>query len=274
MDKAGDWLFVTNSNADLRYNDGTLIALNLDRAAADRIASPATPPDGMPGGQLRQPASQLARRRLLLPRRTGPQPRQLRRAPVRRRRRLTRATARTTCASAALRPGWSCSSRPARSIRTRAALCDICNTFAPGDDRLLIGVRGDTSLTYVDVTSRGADTPPLLKCVGSPVRRAGRLRDLRCRPPHHHRKVGPRLTVRRSESARHPVAGRAVRARDRRQGRAAVHRSPERQHDATVHGRLLAVRHRADRCRARWASLASSLRSPARSRRTASDRSA
>src|SRR5436190_9472944 len=37
MDKAGDWLFVTNANADLRYNDGTLIALSLTRAADDRV---------------------------------------------------------------------------------------------------------------------------------------------------------------------------------------------------------------------------------------------
>ena len=33
MDNCGQWLFVTNSNADLRYNDGTLIALSLKRAA-------------------------------------------------------------------------------------------------------------------------------------------------------------------------------------------------------------------------------------------------
>ena len=31
MDRNSDWLFVTNSNADLRYNDGTLMALTLAR---------------------------------------------------------------------------------------------------------------------------------------------------------------------------------------------------------------------------------------------------
>src|SRR5512138_3665976 len=36
MDRNGDWLLVTNSNADLRYNDGTLMALSLARAASDR----------------------------------------------------------------------------------------------------------------------------------------------------------------------------------------------------------------------------------------------
>src|SRR3954471_15127400 len=46
MDKAGDWLFVTNANADLRYNDGTLIALSLTRAAKDR--EPYVPGDNPP----------------------------------------------------------------------------------------------------------------------------------------------------------------------------------------------------------------------------------
>jgi hypothetical protein len=49
------------------------------------------------------------------------------------------------------------------------APCTICAMFQPGDSRLLIGVRGDTSLTYVDVQSQGPDTPPLLKCVGLPT---------------------------------------------------------------------------------------------------------
>ena len=36
MDRNGDWLFVTNSNADLRYNDGTLVAFSLTRPGWDR----------------------------------------------------------------------------------------------------------------------------------------------------------------------------------------------------------------------------------------------
>jgi hypothetical protein len=35
-DPDGRWLFVANSNADLRYNDGTLVALDLELAAVDR----------------------------------------------------------------------------------------------------------------------------------------------------------------------------------------------------------------------------------------------
>ncbi len=37
-DPDGRWLYVANSNADLRYNNGTLVALDLDAAAADRSA--------------------------------------------------------------------------------------------------------------------------------------------------------------------------------------------------------------------------------------------
>ena len=58
------------------------------RAATDRHTSGATAVTGpdwaCPEVELRQPASQRTRRRLLLPRRAGPQPPQLRRAPVRR----------------------------------------------------------------------------------------------------------------------------------------------------------------------------------------------
>jgi hypothetical protein len=37
-DPDGRWLYVANSNADLRFNNGTLVALDLDAAAADRSA--------------------------------------------------------------------------------------------------------------------------------------------------------------------------------------------------------------------------------------------
>jgi DNA-binding beta-propeller fold protein YncE len=36
IDTSGNWLYVTNSNSDLRYNDGTLIAMDLVKARADR----------------------------------------------------------------------------------------------------------------------------------------------------------------------------------------------------------------------------------------------
>jgi DNA-binding beta-propeller fold protein YncE len=36
VDSSGRWLFVTNSNSDLRYNDGTLVVVDLQKSAADR----------------------------------------------------------------------------------------------------------------------------------------------------------------------------------------------------------------------------------------------
>lgn len=51
VDPSGDWLYVVNSNSDLRYNAGTVTALDLRKAAADR----ATPPvDVCPPGRFRR----------------------------------------------------------------------------------------------------------------------------------------------------------------------------------------------------------------------------
>ncbi|HET6284922.1 MAG TPA: hypothetical protein VFH73_28455, partial [Polyangia bacterium] len=36
VDSTGRFLFVTNSNSDLRYNDGTLVVVDLQKTAADR----------------------------------------------------------------------------------------------------------------------------------------------------------------------------------------------------------------------------------------------
>ncbi len=55
LDRDSDWLFVTNSNADLRYNDGTLMAFSLTRAAIDRD------PDGKGNPNLTARAGRLGR---------------------------------------------------------------------------------------------------------------------------------------------------------------------------------------------------------------------
>jgi hypothetical protein len=180
MDKAGDWLFVTNSNADLRYNDGTLIALNLDRAAADRM--PATPPEACPEVNYDNPLHSshdvdFCCRDALDPNLVNCDERQ-----------YVGDAANQGDGSYNVRIGSFAAGmvlqQPSCPIDSNTgALCDICNTFAPGDDRLLIGVRGDTSLTYVDVTSRGADTPPFLKCVGSPSDAPGGF--VTCDADHH-----------------------------------------------------------------------------------------
>src|SRR5215831_3365101 len=36
VDASGRWLFVVNGNSDLRYNDGTLVVVNVGAAGADR----------------------------------------------------------------------------------------------------------------------------------------------------------------------------------------------------------------------------------------------
>src|SRR5262245_52586310 len=56
MDREGNWLFVTNSNADLRFNDGTLMALSLTRVEADREVAMNPPPCG-PNGECDAPFS-------------------------------------------------------------------------------------------------------------------------------------------------------------------------------------------------------------------------
>jgi DNA-binding beta-propeller fold protein YncE len=44
VDPGGQWLYVVNSNSDLRYNAGTVVAVNLVEAAKDRAAQgPSTP---------------------------------------------------------------------------------------------------------------------------------------------------------------------------------------------------------------------------------------
>ncbi len=70
--------------------------------------------------------------------------------------------------------------------------CSTCDGYTSERDRLLLGVRGDTSLTFIDVESNGAATPPSLRCVGDPETPADRrrIRVLRCRAPGHPGEVG------------------------------------------------------------------------------------
>ena len=53
VDPAGGWLYVVNSNSDLRYNAGTVVAIDLDQVREDRARTdwPACPTPGYrPGG--------------------------------------------------------------------------------------------------------------------------------------------------------------------------------------------------------------------------------
>ena len=201
LDRESHWLFVTNSNADLRYNDGSLMALSLARAAVDREpyrpaipAGPDTPavPENHPDwGDC--PAVNYARPR--------EDPRRFCCWDVVNRRRdvlncdergyvdSDDIAARDVVATdedfddgnrglANVRIGSFAAGMVLQRVTCPVdykigqgmgrVACASCDGYSAGADRLLLGVRGDTSLTFVDVQSKGAATPPTLKCVGDP----------------------------------------------------------------------------------------------------------
>jgi hypothetical protein len=170
MDSSGQWLFVTNSNADLRYNDGTLIALNLARAEADRALGKANGWHDCErvdyvnprGGDTHFCCYDIVNgthgilecdERFYV----GP-------------------TGREGSGTTNVRIGSFAAAMVLQERKcpfytdqngspTLTCPPDICTDIDPrGDDRLLIGVRGDTSLTFVDVTPGTIDEPPVLKC--------------------------------------------------------------------------------------------------------------
>ena len=180
MDKNGDWLFVTNSNADLRYNDGTLIAFSLVRAAADRV--PGAHPDECPAVNYDNPLHSsypidFCCRDALDPNLVNCDERQYVGDPDHQGDGSYNVRI-GSFAAGMVRQEPKCPevpnpnydpNAPNDPAKAKYVPCDLCSGYTSDDDRLLIGVRGDTSLTYVDVQSQGADTPPLLKCVGAPT---------------------------------------------------------------------------------------------------------
>ncbi len=142
-DPTGQWLFVTNSNADLRFNDGTLVVLDAAAAAADRAPSKATTFSTCPREDYLNP----------LPRSDAPiccwdllDPNILDCDE----RRYVQADATVRIGSFAAGILW--------QDQTALEKC-AANQIAPSFlGRLLIGVRGDTSLTWVDV-NQGSPHP-------------------------------------------------------------------------------------------------------------------
>ena len=176
LDRNSDWLIVTNSNADLRYNDGTLIALSLNRAATDR--------QGPPQGMTTWPNCTLV---------DDPNPRG--------------DLMHKCCWDAVDNNILNCDERHYIGSDVQAAsdddptmqkprgqgnvrigsfaagmvlqqascpvYCSVCATadFSQTTDRLLIGVRGDTSLTWIDVAPDPGDpaaSPPTFNCTTPP----------------------------------------------------------------------------------------------------------
>jgi hypothetical protein len=177
MDSSGFWLFVTNSNADLRYNDGTLVALSLKRAEDDRRGPPAA--SGLtawpvcPLVDYSNPRSDkidehnfccwdaLNNNVLNCDERfyvgaageVGNGNKNVRIGSF---------------AAAMVLQERECPFYTDGTTRMRTPSCptNICDPQSDHvrPDRLMIGVRGDTSLTFVDVTPGTSDTPPVLDC--------------------------------------------------------------------------------------------------------------
>ena len=185
LDRNSDWLFVTNSNADLRYNDGSLMAFSLKRAAEDRDPDH---PNYLKWGDC--PEVNYARPRVD-PRRFCCWD------VVNHKRDVLNCDERGYVDSeyiAALDvvvtdQNFEKGQRGLGNVRIGSfaagmvlqratcpvdykqpqvgrVACATCAGYTSVVDRLLLGVRGDTSLTFVDVESKGADTPPILRCVG------------------------------------------------------------------------------------------------------------
>ena len=165
VDASGDWLFVANSNADLRYNDGTLIALRVARAKEDRLNRGVTI-DGTFVAAETCPSINYVRS-------LGESPDYCCIDPLdpyilncdERRYVEKRSSIRIgSFAAGMVRQDPPCSIDPADACQT--CVGPAAQGPSGPTSRLLIAVRGDTSLTYVDVTPEGPDHDLTLDCVG------------------------------------------------------------------------------------------------------------
>ena len=143
-DPTASWLFVTNSNADLRYNDGTLVMVDLNQAKRDRTQ----------GGGLVPAVGGVQQTWELCPQEDYVSP-------------LYRSDPQICCWDRLDRSILNCDERRYVQASSTVAIgsfaagmvwqptctgrCDTGCTPDMAKGRLLIGVRGDTSLTWVDV---------------------------------------------------------------------------------------------------------------------------
>ena len=154
-DQEGRWLFVANSNADLRYNDGTLVTVDLAAAANDWLAADSVRWEPCPAADY-----------VNTPRSTS-EPQHF-------------------CCWDPQDPNiLNCDERayiqPAATVRmgSFAAGMVMQNATPPRDQagtpcataqvdahRLFVAVRGDTSITWIDVAPGG--TPPDIDPYGTP----------------------------------------------------------------------------------------------------------
>ncbi len=161
MAPGGDWLYVANSNADLRYNDGTLVVVNVGE---DRTV---VTDSGLL--TLRGAASDRARPSdwPICPQQDYVNA-------------LPRSTPPTCCWDALDTNILNCDERlyvqSDATVRIGsfaagmvwqpncASPCDVGCTADPDGARLIVAVRGDTSLTWVDVLPPGDGPHPGMRC--------------------------------------------------------------------------------------------------------------
>ncbi|HVR01810.1 MAG TPA: hypothetical protein VMT47_06745 [Polyangia bacterium] len=171
VDPDGRWLYVANSNSDLRYNSGTLVSVDLDATLRDRFGA----------GEQAAPTWQLCAGADRIRLDSDPDPccwDYLDRNILDCDERLyipPDSTVKIGSFSAGMAfQSFQEPACPASSaLMTYSNARHDCNTNCPGEPtlgRLFIGVRGDSSLTYVD-TGSVADpvlgTRPAFSCSGS-----------------------------------------------------------------------------------------------------------
>ena len=149
VDPGGDWLYVVNSNADLRFNDGTLVAVNLKKALGDLTAAlPAGP--GMPPIAPREVCSDA---KFFNP---------------------LSAAIDYCCWDALDHNVLNCDERQyvqqdqTVKIGSFGSAIEVLPTPKGDGSRLLVAVRGNSSITWIKVTNpASADDPPTINCSGA-----------------------------------------------------------------------------------------------------------
>jgi DNA-binding beta-propeller fold protein YncE len=166
-DPTGQWLYVANSNADLRFNDGTLVLADVSQAYADRHSADQLAQWGAcPQADYVNPLS-----RSLPPTCCW----DLLDASILNcdERLYTKPDATVLIGSFAAQMVWQtyCDD-PCRAFHGTSTMPLAC-LADPNGGRILIGVRGDTSLTYVDVAPVGGQgntsSHPTFHCTGDAV---------------------------------------------------------------------------------------------------------
>ena len=149
-DPAAQWLYVANSNADLRFNDGTLVMVDVthayaDRHSADQLAIWGACPQADYVNPLSRSLAPLCCWDLLDSNILNCDERL-----------YIQSDATVSIGSFAAQMVWQsyCDDPCLNYSTTKACLADA------HAGRLLIGVRGDTSLTYVDVVPTGQGSNP------------------------------------------------------------------------------------------------------------------